>query len=463
MLKNPENKGQYLYCHEARAARYILGKTPYRGICTGDVNICAIFCYRSKDNRRFSLVHVNRHTTASLLLQEAQWVGKDGQCTVYSRYKKSRKVENGNEYIIGVEFLEDPNIRDSCQYEVVRVKPEVNSFLLNSNAKVTLLEDNLKSITAVHHPYSIQLTVCAKLNVSFIGKDYASLKQQQLIYNGEQWQQLQSHDLVLHPLVRKIITRLKVTENDSMLTIRQAVNRYQNSQFELLSEEMQRTIQESYHEAELLSIQLSHFIQLYLLKNDRERYFSSNLAFELHDPEAPKPSSSEDKQLFNDLKALLRGKQNVVERVCELLKQRDRKTLFRDNIIGLVLGTGGYHEYYTLSLTGTWLDLSSVEAHIDSTRDLEHALRSVAASSNLQSLTILARAVNNVNPVGQSIKSALHHAVINNKADMVEYLLTLGADRTCLDDKQKMPIDYADGDCKIRLEKHMMQGKNEFM
>lgn len=447
-MQTPTEK--FLYCHEARVIRYELGKTPYRGICTSDFSLCPIFCYQSKDKRRMSLIHVSRQNVASLLLEEALWIGEGGRCTVYTRNRKTYDLKTRKEVVIGLPLIEDPKVKRSCQFEIKNMGNDVISLLLRSNGEVQMLTTELSAtpnIMVVYHPCASQIEYCAKLNELLSSGELYNLRQQLLLYNGTEWQQLQSDDLVLHPKTREAIKALKVNWRNSLWEIHKTVREYlalmmvrdlkgfenTTNLFDVeskLPRELKQLIDSPTDDMATLCVILSHTIQLFLLKNNGPLYFNINLLYELNG--GARPETPEDFQLAEKLRAALTGKNPVVE-VCNLLKDSGQGTFYKQDIIGLVLGKGGYLYWYNKTLRSRWIDLSPLEGVINQTQDLGEALRYLAVNGTVEQVETLAKVIHHLDATDQSGKTALQCAIDSNKLPTVECLLRLGADAQLCD------------------------------
>jgi hypothetical protein len=86
---------QYVHCPEFRVIRFERHKTPYAGLYADGMSICGILCFQSKDGDRQSLVHANRFTRIETLIDEANWIGEGGRCTVYTKNKKTLSPSTG--------------------------------------------------------------------------------------------------------------------------------------------------------------------------------------------------------------------------------------------------------------------------------------------------------------------------------------------------------------------------------
>ncbi|MDQ2995210.1 MAG: hypothetical protein M3R00_09780 [Pseudomonadota bacterium] len=462
MQANTEN---YIHCPEGRVVRFEVGKTPYQGLCTNDFSICAIFCYQSKDLQRLSLVHVSRVTNKALLQEEIRWIGEGGRCSVYSMLIKTRSLQTAEEILVGLEFLEDADIRNGCHYELKPMNKQVEWLMLKADGQGQLHTKLLDNIKVRYHPNYKQLHNCAKLNEHF-SAGLTVIKQTLVLFDGTSWQQLHSHDLVLCPYARDALHSLKISPNTPAMVIYDALYNYAllkmisvlpefkgakdiQAIFDELPEDIQIAINNPPREMLDTCIFVSHFIQLHTLRNNGVSYFKRNVQYEL-ECIAP-PTTAEDRKLFKELRSALE-KKDLVTRVCDLLKPLDRATPFRDDIVGLILGGSGYFEFFNRTLNGEWLDLSSLESFIDKTEDLEAAFRYTAVYGTVQQLTLLAKVVNNIDAVGPKKKTALEYAVAANKSENVTCLLGLGAKLPEDEHTRNSLIETAKPECKLILE-----------
>lgn len=327
-------------------------KSRHHGLCADGISICGIFCFQSKEGNRLSLVHANRFTRVETLLEEANWIGKGGRCTVYSKKKVTLHPVTTKKIVIGVDCIPELQEKSQCDYQVEDFGEKNIALLLRLDGAVELFDSIEHNLSIVYHPRLPQLECIYKINENLAYGKLLELKQEPLLFDGTAWQKLQQHDLTLHPAASQKLVELDVNRETGFWIVSSKIREYAQlwlqSKKTFFADDVNLIVLATQTGA---LIALTPVIQQYLYSNDAKQQFITNVSAELRNLRCM--AEQDDYQLRDAIARALES-EDPASAVSAVFEQFKHHSEYREALNGIIMGFNGYHFHYQRAQLGTW-------------------------------------------------------------------------------------------------------------